>query len=909
MRVRALLTLAALLGACSGETEEPEQRDKCGYHSDCPSGGVCYQGECFGTATCVERSNCNHVPVCGGDEFRCMCSPDNRCVPVCETDENCPTDGYCVNGACERYPGKVEGGPPSVSSTGKLEVGLGRAELTFPMGVSMAGYGSRQGPKTPYQDALGGSNAWFDKPDVRALAFADGDELWVLLRIPMGWSEDFMVTRTIEKVAKKSGIDLTGRLITSAPHSHAQPARFWHLVVGLGFGFFGYDEFNYEVLEMLTESFADAAVQALQNLRPGRFGYTVIDGFDPENRIHRDRRENNDPLPGYEGKDDRMVIMRVDDANGEPLAVLTNFGMHGTVFGFDNPILTGDAPGAVEVALTLGASRKYGHEVLGFFVQGNGGDISPAGDAHGADSLEQIQNVGYLAYQVIEPKLDEIVTRDDIDVDIVTQRVPISHSALGYAKDAFYDSDVSCEDSAKNFRFGAFQCVEGLNDRDPATKFEDGDLNCIFSIECLSGGYPVPNFQKTILAVARLGDLAIASMPGEPLSTFGRRLSDRVKEALPGVNAAFVAGYSMDHHFYLVPEEDYFQGGYEPSRGIWGWRLADYLADRSVELAAQLAKAKASRTVSSGNLKPVYWVEDHPWESEDTKVKVPPTETAGDPASVITDVPAIVERFDVTRFSWNGGHPGVDRPHIMLEKQDAGEFVQATLPGGVPYDDYPFQMLVHYDGKCTRRNCEQHAWRVDWEDGRDLPTGTYRLHAKGRAFKNGGIVDYDAHSSVFEVSPSTKLELSGVGIEGTNLVARVSEPAALALIPEPNGDLVAETVGHLMRHPQVPRWIGAPLPGDATVSVSGTIRNPGGEVSNLSGHATLSLVSEERVRLVQTSSSGARETRGAGIQPTTKASIVASALSSGPAGNYFVRLTLTDGFGNSGTATATVSKP
>ncbi|MBI4816615.1 MAG: neutral/alkaline non-lysosomal ceramidase N-terminal domain-containing protein [Deltaproteobacteria bacterium] len=908
MRFLSIVVGLLVLSACKGD-EETADGPKCGYHSDCP-GGVCYKGQCYGTGTCVERSNCNSVPVCGGDEFRCMCSPDNRCLPVCVLDDDCPSDGYCVNGVCEKYPGTFEGADPAPSASGKLEVGLGRVELTFPMGVSMAGYGSRQGPRTPYQDALGGSNAWFDRPDVRALAFSDGDELFVLLRLPMGWSEDFMVTRTIEKVAKKSGINLSGHLITSATHSHAQPARFWHLVVGLGFGFFGYDEFNYEILDMLTESFADACVQAIQNMRPGRFGYIELPSFDPDDKIHRDRRSENDGLPGYEGKEGNMVLMRVDDEDGKPIAVLTNFGMHGTVFDFDNPILTGDAPGGVEVALTLGATAKYGHPVLGFYIQGNAGDVSPGGDYTGADPLEAMQLVGADAFKVMEPKLDEIVTSDDLDVDIVTQRIPISHEALGYPPGGFYDSDVSCEDSAKNFRYGAFQCVEGgEEDTDPSTRFQDGDLNCVFSIECLSGGYPVPNFQKTILAVARIGDLAIATMPGEPLATFGKRLALKVKDAVPGAKAAFVAGYSMDHHFYLVAEDDYFQGAYEPSRGIWGWRLADYFAEKSVELAAQLAKPKAQRSVSSGNLKPVYWVESHPWENEDTKKKVPLTETVGDPARVITDVPTTVERFDVTRFSWVGGHPGVDRPRITLEKESAGSFSVATLPGGWEYDDYPFQMFVHYDGKCTRRNCDEHAWRVDWEDGRDLPTGTYRLHAKGRAFKAGAVVDYDAYSTTFEVRPTTKLEVSGLAAEAGKLVARIAQPAALSFVPEANGDQRAEVIGHRMRDPRVPRWIGAPMPDGAVLTLGGTVRNPAGNVATLGGTATTQVVTEARARPTLIKADGTVDTKSEGSRPTTKATFDVAALATGPAGSYYFQLTITDELGNLGTATATVTKP
>ncbi len=894
MRLGIWAGAAALVGlaatACKSDVQKPPEKAKCGYHSDCDHDGVCYLGECHPTVSCFERANCATAPICADD--RCICDQaSHRCFPVCVTDNDCASDGYCLNGVCTPYPVAFDGAPLPSGERGRLMVGLGRVPLDFPMGVSMAGYGSRIGPRTPYQETLGGSNAWFDRPDARAIVFSDGKETAVLLRISTSWSADFMLADTARKVQERTGVNILDDLITSANHSHSLPARWWHLVDGLAFGFFGYGEFSYEVFDRMTTTYADAVVMALDDLQPARLGYVVLDDFDPDDRIHHDRRNRNDNLPGYLKKDDRMLLMRVDDDSGEPIAFLTNFGMHGTVFDYDNPMITGDAGTGVEMALTEEASRKYGHPILGFYLQGNAGDQSPSGGDRGHTHAEQLQVIGRRAWDVMEPELDAIQTSDQIQVGIFDGRIPISHDILGYGDGEFYDSDVSCDDTPPYFRYGAFQCVDGyLEDEDPSTAFSDGDLACVFGIECLTGGYPVPEFQKTHLSVLRLGTLALPTMPGEPVSQFGRDAAARVKDAIPGVTDAVTLGYSQDHHFYLLNEDDWFQGGYEPSRDIWGWKLAPYLVTSSVQIAAELAKEPEARTFPpNGNLKPMYWV-----DPEEKRQTVPFTETEGDPAEILEDIPAEVERLDEVTLAWSGGHPGLDLPVIVLEREDGGTFGPVTKPGGLLYDDSGFEMIVMYEGHCSRKNCDSHRWRVRWQERRDFPLGRYRLSVHGLALKNGAVTNYETASRSFEVVASKKLHVYGVAATADGIEGRVADPPLLNAF--------------LMRSIETPGAVGAAVPIGSMVRVAGTVRPAGGAAEAIDGTATLEQVTEARDRLTGFDDAGAPTWSPAGSYTSARFRVDAPAIAGGPAGDYHLELTVTDDGGNAGTFTATVTK-
>lgn len=894
-----LLGLLVILGCSGSGDDEPTARTPCKFHSDCDK-GVCFQLECHPTGTCFNRGNCSTIPVCA--DHQCICDIDaNRCLPVCETDNDCSQDAQCVDGQCTAYPADFSMPGPSGDARGALQVGLGVSFLDFPVGVSLAGYGSRFGPRTPYRASLGGSNAWFDRPDVRALVFDDGKELFVLLRIPLSWTTDFMVARTAEKVLERTGVNLLGHILTSAPHSHSEPARYWHLVKGLGFGFFGYGEWSPEIFERLTSSFAEAVIMAMDARQPAKFGYTVLDDFDPNNDINRDRRERNNGLPGYMRKDNRMVVMRVDDMAGTPIAVLTNFGIHGTVFGSSNPVVTGDAGGGVEVVLTERASAKYDAPVTGFFIQGNAGDISPDGDDLNHPDFERLQLLGERAWGVIDPALDAITTSEDTRVGIVTQRIPITHEILGYGPGKFFDSNVSCENGRDYFRFGAFQCVEGLiDDDDPNTAFEDGALNCVFGVECLTDGYPVPQFQKTVLTVARLGTLALASMPGEPLSQFGRDHSDRIEDAVEGITDATVLGYSQDHHFYLLNEDDWLQGGYEPSRDIWGWKFGPYLTDKSLALAMQLADEPEDRVIDDGNLKPMYWVdpvEETAW--------VELTATTGDPAAFTVDAPARIERLDELYVEWAGGHPGADQPHVVLERDDGNGFVPVRKAGDRVYDDRGFEMIVEYHGTCDRAQCNEHKWAVRWQERRDFPLGTYRLAISGRAYVGGDTIDYAMNTAAFELVPSTKMQVWNVAFDGDDLAGFAADAPLVRLVPAAEGAFTVEDNAFVLRSTEVPARFGAPLADGAMVAVAGTVRAPNSAPTAIDTSVAATRVTSARRRLTGIDSNGVMQWEGAREYATSRFAL--ASVASGP-GDYFVSLTFTDPDGNFGTVTATITR-
>src|SRR5207249_4750090 len=125
----------------------------------------------------------------------------------------------------------------------------------------------------------------------------------------------------------------------------------------------------------LVDGLVKVAKEAIAARRPAKIGVAVDQNFDPTNLVSHDRRGENDQLAGGSFKDSFLAVIRVDAADGQPIAALATFGVHGTTMDDDNPLMTGDSPGAIERAL----EESFDGKVVSIHFQGAAGDVSPSG--------------------------------------------------------------------------------------------------------------------------------------------------------------------------------------------------------------------------------------------------------------------------------------------------------------------------------------------------------------------------------------------------------------------------------------------------------------------------------------------------------------------------------------------------
>lgn len=919
-----VLAASFALGGCSGGGGNNDGgqdggacENPCSYYHECPEGQDCVDGCCRRAQRCSNDQTCQPEGMC----------IDKRCVDMCLNDTDCPAEAHCLDGFCEPYPEDVLAAltSPAPDAAGgekqPLRVGISDVAEDFPVGVSMAGYGARLGPRTPYRDTLGGSDSMFDRPRAKAFVFDNGEKRIILIKAPMMCSTDFMASHVAWRVYQETGENYLERMVFSAPHSHSHPGRYWNILAGSGMGVLGHGDFDYEIFWRISDTLTRAVLEALDDLQPARLGWAMMDPMDPEGKVHRYRRGEADrPM------DDSLVVLRIDDDQGAPRAVLVNFGLHGTHL--DGTTVSQDAPGGVEVIAEEKLQQETGLPVKVAFIAGCSGDISPAGDGSGLDDWRKVQEVGFQAWPKIKELYDQLEgeTTSDVELDIANHRVPINREVLGYGPQEFFDRrgpDVCAEDKecggllecidgacGEVYYYGGFQCVMG-GDENPATMHQDGELGCIFSALTLADGHPITQFTKTRLTVFRLGDLGLVTLPGEPLSKYGRDLAQVMMDA--GYEYATIVGYSQDHHLYLMHADNWLQGGYEPSMGIWGWKEGDYYHEQSAAMIRKFV-AEGGHT-DNHDLKPTWFELDCQDDgdcgldprggqmicSAHNYCMVAPT-PAGTPGELLQDVPGTVERISMVRLAWSGGHPGVDLPRMTLERQDGDTWLPVTNTAGVEYSDNGFETMLWYRGDYA----DDHTWELSWEERLDFPAGRYRIRVEGHAFDGSDTAPYQVLSGAFDFVPSSRMVITGLALTPDSVSGSVLYPPGPTTDDGSSAFSGLAPLGFLHHDGRVPATMPWPAPADGTVTVDVTIQPPAGDPVVIED-VPVDASGEVDYRYVT-----ARDTQG--TETTANTTLPAAQFEVGHqthqgAGSYTLTVTATDAHGNTGTATTQIDLP
>jgi hypothetical protein len=773
------LAVVAALGGCSSESGGgdsgvpdggvPDGGPKgCEWLSDCPNGD-CVSGNCVKTDKCRcdgQAERCYMVYVDGKPVTRPMhICYGKRWVGICQTDLDCPAAGYCHNGVCEQYTFKVDVPEPDKGGTkGVLKAGFGEVPVDFPVGVSMAGYGGRAGPTTPYNGSLGGSTGFYDRPSVKAIAIDNGAEQIIFLRHANSWSTDYMNTMIAKKLEATTGKNYLNKIIASNGHSHSYPARFWTAAYGTGLGVAGSDDFMWEIFDRLTTSYAKAIELAVKNLEDAKVAYAFDSNFDPKDAVTSARASETF---GAGNKDKDFLVMRFESVKtGRPIAVMMRYGTHGTIM--RTTLMTGDAPAGAEYITEQYFEQDLGYHVPVMFMNGNGGNARPAGGGndltgqglHGG--LQSVQGCGAALYPMLKAKFDEAGTKfmtTTPEMKVVSTFIPVSRNTLKYGDDEFYADDGSGVKSP--YWNGAMLCAsEYWEERDPPVKWIDGFLNCLIQVDMFNDGSPFPEINKLRTTSARIGDLVLVTLPGETTNPLGLNVRNAVRTAT-GLSDVFTIGYSQDHQFYLLTSEDWMKGSYEGSMDIWGWKFGDHVAKYAIDNASQLKDISKAKDATD-NMK-------YSWYEYMPKTMVTPVASKVAPAFFESPA-ASYKKMDIAQFKWHGGHPGAGAPRVFLERQDTGTWKTVTLgEGGPDYDDLRFHMVVQYLGNYYDSGDVNHDWQAQWAEMPAFKAGTYRFRVDGNTWDAALVKPsaYSITSSPFElknievVVPSEKVVANG----------------------------------------------------------------------------------------------------------------------------------------------------
>ena len=561
-------------------------------------------------------------------------APDGEVVPVDATplDASPPAPDLGPDTSRDNVP------PP----TNRLVAGYSERALGFPVGIGTVGYAPGTGAKTPFASLYPGTNAQHTDLTARAVVLRNGGEAVVLLRTDSVGIWQDMVRDVRVRLREEGRGDLADGLIIGATHTHSSGGRiFDHFVGEVAVG-----PFLPGLYQRVRDAIVDAVLAADGNAEDAAVGHTVLQ----VPQLHHDRRCENGDV-----QDDAMGIIKIERANGELLALVVNYAMHGTVLDSDEWTLSRDASGAVEA----GIESRLPVPAPVLYLQSWAGDMAPSrpdgyivADGHPSrPGFPRLDALGAAAADAVIPQLDDIEVTETPTLRVSTVAVPL------------VPEEINPDGSFDAYRFGGIYCVDSDSNCGPdAQPYTPAQLACVPIAEMWTVNW-------AYLTAARIGDLGLMTLPGEPLTSVGVELRERTLEAT-GLRDVFVIGYSQGYLAYLLHPDDFWMGGYEAAGTLMGPGFAVFLINRAVAIAANLVAEQplgfTPAAVAGGPS-----LQYDPLEAE-----APQLEPVVDGQSAAGE--------NTVWVRWVGGGPVTDAPRVSLEHQVDDEWIPFVYPHGGP---------------------------------------------------------------------------------------------------------------------------------------------------------------------------------------------------------------------------------
>ena len=393
-----------------------------------------------------------------------------------------------------------------------MRAGVAKVNITPPVGLELSGW------------AFGPSVGILDELYAKVLLLeSDGRKAAIVTADLIGFNTEY-ATAIREGIASKVDMNANDVLI-SCSHTHSGPAtmflRRWGEV----------DENFVHVVEKQIIGAATVAAKGMQEARIGA-GKGRADGVG----INRRDREDG-------SVDSEVGVIRVDNNQGEMMAVLINYSCHPVAAHNYKNLISADYPG---YAMGVIEKTKQGR-VLALHTTGAAGDINPM-QFHDVKYAEKFGNmVGGEALKVAE----SIETRPELTLNVVSEQVDLTVRKLPTANEL------------KKIIEEGKEKLETL-EKEGTPEYHQL-MAAYIPIEWAQEALEVVETDRTVdhlkmeIQVVRMNDAVLIAMPGEIFVDIGLN----IKKASPYPHT-FLIEMANGAIGYLPTRKAFEIGGYEP---------------------------------------------------------------------------------------------------------------------------------------------------------------------------------------------------------------------------------------------------------------------------------------------------------------------------------------------------------
>jgi len=443
-----------------------------------------------------------------------------------------------------------------------LKAGFGRADITPPLGIGLAGYYVARQAETV-----------LDPLTVSALALEAGEARVLLISMDNLHANAKALDPIRREISRCTGVGFEAIFI-SATHIHTGP---WLTVEGT-------TELTQAYFPFVLERMCEAALLAVADLKPARMGWAV--GSAPNVAFVRRFRMkdgsvrtnpgvgNPDILAPIGEVDERVNVLRFDQEGGNSL-VLVNFGNHPDTVGGGN--VTADWPGflrlRVEKALDNtrclffnGAQGDVNHVNVNA-TWGDKNDLTPDFDDvdRGYGHARHIGNV--VAGAVLQ--VFDKVNYEDVDSIRFLQKTVAAPSNMPRPEDmpeARRINDLHNSGHDDQLPYRGMQLTTVVAEAARMVRLEHG-----------------PESFPLLLSGVAVGSVALIGLPGEAFTGIGRAL-----KTAEGWDLVLPCVLTNDSIGYFPMQEAYDEGGYEARTSNFRAGIAELIIDEGKKLLAAL---------------------------------------------------------------------------------------------------------------------------------------------------------------------------------------------------------------------------------------------------------------------------------------------------------------------------------
>jgi neutral ceramidase len=458
-----------------------------------------------------------------------------------------------------------------------LKAGVGRADITPSPGTPQGGWGAQT-----HQRGLGADMPLY----ATALALSDENQTVLIVEADAIGFDLEWTKKIIDAVQTQTGIS-RDHIRFSCSHTHSGPNTFRLAAISDGL------EMVLSYLQSLPERIAGAAWQAQRNQQPVRVA--AGSGSCDINVNRRCRTPEGLRVSGRNRQgvvDPTVRVVRFDDLNEKPLAVVVHYACHPTIMAWENQWFTPDYPGVTRQVV----EQQVGGTCL--FLQGAAGDIGPrAGYTGDLNVYRRMGAILGLEAAKIALSMDTLPRRERY-LGVLQSGAPI---AL-YAEDPHEPGPVVVRATCRNLPL-PLRKLRPLEEVEAETETYRAELMRLRQkgsgdeIRGATARFTQANWYADMVKqyagqsavewevqCIRVGPIAFVSSRGEPFT----ETSQQIVAGSPFQHTLF-SGYSNGGFGYIPTRQAFEEGGYEIDASPFAPGAAEMLAEESLGMLREMA--------------------------------------------------------------------------------------------------------------------------------------------------------------------------------------------------------------------------------------------------------------------------------------------------------------------------------